>query len=68
MKSKRKQRKLRNWLGMIVGKSFYEDAKCGVLCFPDVHWEGNGHSSGNHPANIVPYRAGVKLPMIEYED
>lgn len=43
-------------LGIVVGKSFYEEDGR-VVCYPEVHWEGKVTASTNHPMNVTPFRA-----------
>jgi hypothetical protein len=42
-------------LGIVTDKAFYEEDGR-VVCYPEVHWEGNVMASTNHPMNVTPYR------------
>jgi len=45
-----------NKIGILVGKSFFNDSLSGIVCWPDIHWENAPMSHLCHPVNVTPFR------------
>ncbi len=50
-------------IGIVTDMKICEDDICVAVYWPVVHWEGESHSSMNHPLNVA-CRDGRTLPFV----
>jgi hypothetical protein len=55
-------------LGIVTDRSFFMDSRGRIICWPLVQWEGQCHTSMNHPLNVKPFRANHGLPTITMDE
>ncbi|MDO8416531.1 MAG: hypothetical protein Q7S87_10000 [Agitococcus sp.] len=51
--------------GIVVERTFFQDAKGQAICWPRIHWEGSVSDALCHPINAVAFRPEQVLPEIE---
>lgn len=49
--------------GIVVGLTYFKDDLCGVVCWPEIHWEGQQFPCLTHPARAMLHN-GQSIPKI----
>lgn len=50
-------------IGIVVGFTYFKDDLCGVVCWPEIHWEGRRLPCLTHPGRATLYN-GERMPKI----
>lgn len=50
-------------IGIVVGFTYFKDDLCGVVCWPEIHWEGQQLPSLTHPRGATLHN-GQDMPKI----